>query len=94
VDVLVSHSAGSFLGFALFIILILFCRVDVLVSHSAESFLWFALFIILVLFCRVDVLVSHSAGSFLGFRAAAEIDRIISAAFLNFIGGKPHRYIL
>jgi hypothetical protein len=41
----------------------------------------------------VDVLVSHSAGSFLGFRAAAEIDRIISAAFLNFIGGKPHRYI-
>lgn len=41
---------------------------------------------------RVDVLVSHSAGSFLGFRAAAEIDRIISAAFLNFLGGKPHRY--
>jgi hypothetical protein len=45
VDVLVSHSAGSFLWFALFIILILFCRVDVLVSHSAGSFLWFALFI-------------------------------------------------
>jgi ABC-type multidrug transport system permease subunit len=57
----------SFLGFALFIILILFCRVDVLVSHSAGSFLGFALFIILILFCRVDVLVSHIAGNLLGF---------------------------
>ncbi|XP_063401042.1 uncharacterized protein LOC134685314 isoform X1 [Mytilus trossulus] len=41
---------------------------------------------------RVDVLISHSAGSFLGFRAAAENDRIKSAVFLNFLGGKPHRY--
>jgi hypothetical protein len=49
VDVLVSHIAGSFLWFALFIILVLFCRVDVLVSHIAGSFLWFALFIIFTL---------------------------------------------
>ncbi|XP_076115146.1 uncharacterized protein LOC143082978 [Mytilus galloprovincialis] len=41
---------------------------------------------------RVDILISHSAGSFLGFRAAAENDRIKSAVFLNFLGGKPHRY--
>jgi hypothetical protein len=60
-----------------------FARVVSLSSLNKLHFRYlrrFALFIILVLFCRVDVLVSHSAGSLLGFRAAAEIDRIISAA--------------